>query len=74
MKHLSAATDELTKFEAELQKFNNWLDETEGELDEQSTAVQEFDTLKKILDQNKVLSEHQMKKAYEANFLHLISY
>ena len=54
MKHLSAATEELTKFEDELKKFNIWNDATSKELDRQMEAVQESDNIRRITELHKV--------------------
>lgn len=54
VKHLSAATDELTKFETELHKFNKWLEVTEKELDRQTEAVEEFENITRVKEQHKV--------------------
>ena len=54
VKHLSAATDELTKFEAELHKFNKWLETTEKELERQTEAVEVFDNISRVKEQHKV--------------------
>ena len=59
MKHLTAATEELTKFEDELKKFNVWSDATGKELDRQIQAVQESDNIRRITELHKV--GHEVK-------------
>ena len=54
MKHLSAATEELSKFEDELKKFNVWSDATDKELDRQVDAVQESDNIRRVAELHKV--------------------
>lgn len=62
MKHLSAATDELTKFEAELHKFKNWLEVTENELERQVEAVEGFDNINRVKEQHKVRINYKMSR------------
>ena len=57
MKHLTAATEELTKFEDELKKFNVWSDATGKELDRQIQAVQESDNIRRVTELHKVCYE-----------------
>ena len=54
VKHLSAATEELSKFEDELKKFNVWSDATYKELDRQVDAVQESDNIRRVAELHKV--------------------
>ena len=54
VKHLSAATEELSKFEDELKKFNVWSDATDKELDRQVDAVQESDNIRRVAELHKV--------------------
>ena len=54
VKHLSAATEELSKFEDELKKFKVWSDATGKELDRQVDAVQESDNIRRVAELHKV--------------------
>ena len=64
VKHLTAATEELTKFEDELKKFNIWSDATGKELDRQIEAVQESDNIRRITELHKVGNEVEHLKIW----------
>lgn len=52
---MTAATDELTKFETELKKFTTWLDTTSKELDRQVDAVKDMENVNRVKEQHKVI-------------------
>ena len=54
VKHLSAATEELTKFEDELKKFDTWSEATDKELDRQMEEVQKSDNIRRVTELHKV--------------------
>ncbi|KAH3699002.1 hypothetical protein DPMN_073948, partial [Dreissena polymorpha] len=69
MKHLSTATDELTKFEAELKKFSSWLGTTEQELQRQIEAIQIVDGVTRVKDQHKEMQSDIIAHTADLRYL-----
>lgn len=54
LKHLTTACDEVTKFEEELSKFDEWLTQSCKELDRQEELIRDLDNFSRVMEQQKV--------------------
>lgn len=54
LKHLTTACDEVTKFEEELGKFEEWLTMSSKELDRQEELIRDLDNFSRVMEQQKV--------------------
>lgn len=63
LKHLTTACDEVTKFEEELGKFEEWLTQSSKELDRQEELIRDLDNFSRVMEQQKVgEQEGKLKK------------
>lgn len=65
LKHLTTACDEVTKFEEELGKFEEWLTQSSKELDRQEELIRDLDNFSRVMEQQKVGGQEGTFKAVE---------